>query len=313
MTLSLSELGLGCWSFGTDRYWGEQPHKDTVKTIQAALRGGITHFDTAQVYAAGRSEQVTGQQLKRVRKKVTIATKSFYHPPDAFKKGIDTSLRRLCTDYIDIFYLHWPARGKDFRPLMDILEQYRREGRIRAVGVSNFSLTEIKALMNYGTLDYLQTGHSLIYRQAEKEVVPFCQRNGIKIITYSSLAQGILTDKFMTRGGFDAGDPRRKLIFFDKEAEKHIYKFLEEMKQISRSLGLTMAQLALGWELSLPWTACVLAGARNRKQIEENIKFPTQGSNKALSRVILEKLSILSAPLDQYLPEGDNIFNHQPG
>lgn len=129
MNVQMSKLGLGCWSFGTDRYWGEQSHKDTIKTIQAALRGGINHFDTAGVYANGRSEQVTGQQLKKIREKVIIATKAFYHPPEKMQKVIDTSLRRLCTDYIDIFICTGLPRQKISVPLLKSWRKTKLQGK----------------------------------------------------------------------------------------------------------------------------------------------------------------------------------------
>ncbi len=308
MNISISKLGLGCWSFGNDRYWGNQAHSDSVKTIQAALRGGVIHFDTAQVYASGRSEQITGQQLKKVREKVIIATKSLYHSPATFQKGIDTSLRRLCTDYIDIFYLHWPSPGKNFIPLMQILEKNRQQGKIHAIGVSNFSPSRMKLLMEWGNIDYCQTGYSLLWRKPEREVVPFCIKNGIKIISYSPLAQGILTDKFLTNKGFRADDPRNNLIFLAESGKSFIPEALRKFQSLARDNGVSLAQLSLLWVISRPWIHSVLAGARTRIQVEKNINSLSFSLPPALN----DTLTDISDTLGQNLPDADNIFNHTP-
>ncbi len=304
-----SKLGLGCWSFGTDPYWGEQPHTDTIKTLHAALRAGITHFDTAQIYAGGRSEQVTGQQLKRVRDKVVIATKSLYRPPGAFQKALDTSLRRLCTDYIDIFYLHWPSGGRDFRPIMDVLEKNRKEGKIRWIGVSNFSLQEILPLLESGTIDFYQLGYSLLWRRGERDIIPFCRSRGIGIVTYSSLAQGVLTNSFLASGGFGTRDPRRNLVFLADPFRRSLFSFLRELQKLAEQAGCTMAQLALAWVMAQPWVSSVLTGARNRRQIEE-----TAGALSIhVESEILEKITSLSDPLlEAWGESADTIFSHTP-
>ena len=146
-----SELGIGCWAFG-DEYWtttdSTVSHRETVRVIRAALRAGITHFDTAQGYGNGVSEQVTGQQLRQIRRGVSIASKTYLRPASTVEKGIEKSLRRLCTDYIDIFYLHWPKPSQDLRPHIEALERARQKGYIRAIGLSNFSAPQIQPLLS---------------------------------------------------------------------------------------------------------------------------------------------------------------------
>lgn len=302
----ISGLGLGCWSFGGDEYWGKQKHTDSIKTIRAALRGGVTHFDTAANYANGRSEQVTGQQLKKVRDKVTIATKSLYHPPENLQKAIDTSLRRLCTGYVDIFYLHWPSKGKDFRPLMEILEKNRQKGKIRAIGVSNFTVPMMEDLLHFGKIDYCQAGCSLLWRQPDKEMIPFCRKKGIKIAAYSPLAQGILTEKFVSAPAFQAGDPRNKLVFFKKENKEQLEVFLSRLKGISAKKGISVSLLSLAWILGRKDIQLVIAGARNREQAEENIK----AMHTSLDQETAGELTALSDELTSRLSMADNIFDH---
>ena len=210
-----SELGLGCWAFG-DSYWpaisSDKMHREAVRIIQAALRGGIRHFDTAQGYGNGVSEQITGQQLQKVRSSVSIASKTFNRPAETVEKAIEKSLRRLCTDYLDIFYLHWPKPNRDQRPLVEALERARRKGLIRAIGVSNFTADQIEPLLSAGRIDYCQFGYSLLWRQPELNQVPFCRTHHIKMVTYSSLAQGLLAHSPEWAETLPQSDPRRSLL-----------------------------------------------------------------------------------------------------
>ena len=306
--MKCAKLGLGCWSFGGDRYWGDQNHGDSVKTIQAALRGGIKHFDTARSYGNGRSEQITGQQLKRDREKVIIATKTTWLPADSVEKYIDISLKRLCTSWIDILYIHWPKPGVDFRPMMTALEKMRSIGKIKSIGLSNFNISDMENLRDYGRIDYYQTGYSLIWRFPEKEIIPYCIDKNIKIVSYSSLAQGILTDKFDMSKRFTLNDPRNKLAFFFDDSSSYVDTFLNAFKEIVWAEKISASKLALYWSLTRPWMDTVLVGARSRNQIEENIgSLNLQGAPK-----VLEEVTALSDELLNNMPVRDNIFNHDP-
>ena len=306
--MGMAKLGLGCWVFGEDRYWGKQTHSDSVKAIQAALRGGIRHFDTARAYSNGRSEQITGQQLKNNHENVIIATKTTWLPSESLEKYIDISLRRLCTDRIDILYIHWPKPGKDFRPMMEGLERLRSIGKIRHIGVSNFGIKEMDSLKDSGRIDYYQTGYSLIWRFPEKEIIPYCIDKGIKIVSYSSLAQGILTDKFDISKRFPPNDPRNKLAFFYNDSSQHVETFLEAFKEIARVERISVSKLALYWSLTRPWMDTVLVGSRNRIQIEENIA----SINIHPDPRIITEITALSDELLSKMPIRNNIFNHDP-
>lgn len=303
-----ANLGLGCWAFGGDWYWGRQSHNDSVKTIQAALRGGIKHFDTARSYSNGRSEQITGQQLKRERDRVIIATKTTWLPADSVEKQIDISLKRLCTNWIDILYIHWPKPGFDFRPMMDALEKIRRAGKIKYIGVSNFSIPDMELFKGTGEIDYYQTGYSLIWRFPEKEIIPYCIDKGIKIVSYSSLAQGILTDNFDISNRFLPDDPRNKLAFFYDDSRQHVETFLKAFKEIAMTAGISVSKLALYWSLTRPWMDTVLVGSRNRNQIEENIA----SLNINPDPEIMTEITACSDELLNNMPIRDNIFNHDP-
>jgi len=312
-----AELGLGCWSFG-DSYWrhpdikkGPIPSpwiRKYKKIIETAIKSGITHFDTAQGYGNGISEQLTGQQLKPVRPKIIIATKTYYRPPETIRKGVEISLKRLQTDYIDIFYLHWPKPGRDLRPHMEALESERREGRIRHIGVSNFHPVQIRPLLEAGQVDYCQFGYSLLWRAPEKSLVPFCLRNGIKMVSYSSLAQGVLGHDPTWLRHLPRSDPRKKLLIAGPEVLPRIEEAIAGLNKEASALGVSPAQLALGWNLSRAWFKYVLFGVRTLSQLDECVR----SAHLVLPAETLRRIESITSPLAELFSEDDNIFGHRP-
>ncbi|MGC9313331.1 MAG: aldo/keto reductase [Sediminispirochaetaceae bacterium] len=312
-----AELGLGCWSFG-DSYWlqahpepgaGLPPsYQKYKKIIRTAIKTGIRHFDTAQGYGNGISEQITGQALHAVRSGVTIATKTYLRPPDTMRKGIERSLRRLNTDCIDIFYLHWPKPGRDLRPHMEALESAREAGLIRHIGVSNFSPAQIRPLMEAGRVDYCQFGYSLLWRNAERELVPFCLSRGISMVSYSSLAQGLLTHPPGWLDGLPDADPRRKLTPASAAHRSQVRSVIGEVYTTARSLDTSSARLSLAWILGRGWFRYVLFGARSVEQLLDCAGAP----QLSLPAEVRERLDALTAPLAELFEEEDNIFGHSP-
>jgi aryl-alcohol dehydrogenase-like predicted oxidoreductase len=300
-------LGLGTWAFG-DPYWGDQDRRDSVKAVAAALRGGITHFDTAQLYAGGRAEQLTGQQLRKVRSRVTIATKGMYRPPDSVLPGIKKSLRRLCSDYVDIFYLHWPKPGTDMRPFMEALEEARGRGLIRCIGASNVNPEQLDRLRETARIDYCQVGYSLLWRRPEADIVPYCRAHGIRVVTYSSLAQGLLAGRFRSLEEVPAEDGRRHMVLFRPAVRRAVNQSMADYYRLADELEIPPVQLALAWNLSRPWADTVLFGARNRSQVEAAL--PAAGG--ALARETERRLEELSCGLQGALPDEENIFGHRP-
>jgi len=306
-----SELGIGCWAFG-DEYWtttdSTVSHRETVRVIRAALRAGITHFDTAQGYGNGVSEQVTGQQLRQIRRGVSIASKTYLRPASTVEKGIEKSLRRLCTDYIDIFYLHWPKPSRDLRPHIEALERARQRGYIRAIGLSNFSAPQIQPLLSAGQIDYCQFGYSLLWRTPELSLVPFCKKHNIRMVSYSSLAQGLLAHPPGWAESLPPDDPRRGLLLLQPDTLLCLQPILQQLWAYSRDFGISGAQLALAWNLSRPWNRYTLFGARKPSQVEEC----SQASTIHLPPKLIEKIDALTAPLLHLWPESENIFGHRP-
>lgn len=306
-----SRLGLGCWAFG-DEYWKQQSHRESVATLREAVKLGIEHFDTADVYGNGRSEQTVGQQLRRMRRQVSIATKGLYHPPQDVEAGIRKSLRRLLTEYIDIYYIHWPKPDIDLRPTMEALERARSKGLIRAIGVSNFSPEEIKPLLEVGTIDYCQFGYNLIWRVAEKSLVPFCAAHGIHPVTYGSLAEGLLTGEDHLPSRLPSDDPRTKLVFSAPGVQERIEGTLQDIFRIAHERGITPAQLSLMWNLSRPWVHTVLFGARTPHQLRENLHVHDRYHEADINSMTEQQLDGITSDLIRIFDENENIFGHRP-
>ena len=302
----ISPLGFGGWALGGE-YWGPQEHKDSVRGIHKALTLGINHFDTAPVYGKGRSEQLLGQQLKKIRGRCILATKAFYTTPEGIAKSLETSLKRLLTDYIDIFYIHWPKSGTDMRPGMELLEQYRREGRIRAIGVSNFSIQQIRMIQEAGVVDAYQGGYSILWPHAEEEILPYCFDKGIAFIPYGVLAQGLLTDGGAEKLKTSLPGFRDKMLLFQPNLKKRILPLLENIQSLCRQNSWMVENAVTCFTRDRISPASILLGIRNRQQAEKNFTLPEKG----LPPQIKQALERCISEVTPHLPEADNMFGHK--
>jgi aryl-alcohol dehydrogenase-like predicted oxidoreductase len=304
-------LGLGCWAFGGD-FWPDQAHRDSVAVLREALALGVTHYDTAASYGNGRSEQITGQQLRGAREGLTIATKGLYHPPKDVEAGIRKSLRRLLTGYVDIYYIHWPKPDIDLRPMVEALEAARAKGLIRGIGVSNFGPEEIEPLLEAGRIDYCQFGYNLLWRVAEAELIPFCGEHGIRMIPYGSLAEGLLGGEERLPSRLAPDDRRRRLRLLGPDCEGLTEATLKGILSIAADAGVSPAQLALMWNLSRPWADTVLFGARNTRQLRENLRAAERLDGEGLAGPLEGRLQQTTAQLSRKFGPSENIFGHRP-
>ncbi len=305
-----SGLGLGTWQLGDDPYWPGQRHTDSLKVIDAALRAGILHFDTAQVYGNGRSEQLLGQRLKKQTGRLFIASKIFPCPPEHIEKKISLSLKRLFRTCIDLLYIHWPAGEKDLRPMMEALEGERRKGRIKLIGVSNFSVPQMEKISEAGRIDACQTAHSLMWRSAEEEIIPWCGKRGIPVIAYSPLGQGILAGRFPD-GNIPADDPRSRLLPLARGLRGELSLLLEVLQHEAGQAGIPPGRCALAWTLSKAILRGAVTGARSRAQFEE----AASARNTILKTDALRRLDEASSRFNRAMKESgiegdDNIFGH---
>ncbi|MBN1129491.1 MAG: aldo/keto reductase [Chitinispirillaceae bacterium] len=303
----LDSLGLGCWPLGGDD-WGEQDDTQSLSTIRRALELGVTHFDTAQVYGRGHGEAILGEALRNQRYEPFIATKLLYTPKDGVEKALSYSVKRLGCGVIDLVYIHWPKNNADIAGMMEGLEAARRKGILRYIGVSNFSITDMREVMTAGTIDGCQLGYSLLWRKGEKEIIPFCKKNGIMVISYGSLAEGILTGKFGPMVRFPHGDHRERTLLFDQLVWPVVHATVDEMKTIARKSGVTLLQCAIRWLMQEAGIGPVLIGARTPGQVEEN----TAAAKKNVTAEVLAALTVLSDRLIPSLPDKRNVFGWEP-
>lgn len=283
--LNLSVIGFGAWGIGGKPFWSSEGDNMSVKSIQKAYDLGVNFFDTAPVYGFGLSEKLIGKALKKVRDKVILATKCGLRwekeslgaitknaTRESILLEIDQSLERLDTDYIDLYQVHWPDGKTPPEETMAALLEIQKQGKIRHIGVSNYSVAQMQECLKTGPVVSLQPEYSLLARSIEKEIVPFCLINDIGIIAYSSLASGVLTGKYDRNTKFK--DWRSKGIIGEFTGEafvKNIEK-VERLKAVAESEGKTCGQMAVNWVTHQPGVASALVGVKNDRQVAENLK-----------------------------------------
>jgi myo-inositol catabolism protein IolS len=305
--LKMTSLGLGCWPLGGDQ-WGRQDDRDSIATIKKAFELGINHFDTAQMYGRGHGEELLGKTISFNRVKSFIATKILYLPKEKVESAVSISLRRLQTDYIDLLYIHWPKKDGDLAGMMEVLERLRSKGIIRFIGVSNFSVADMQVVMKAGKIDVHQLCYNVLWRREETETIPFCRQHGISIVSYSSLAEGILTGKFSRDVDFEKGDHRRSTILFEKETWPYIYDAVEQIKIVAAEAKRPVAHCAIRWLLSKKGISSVLAGSRTPEQVASNI----QSLEGAIEPQVFDRMTEISNELAQRIPNEGNIFRWYP-
>ena len=266
--IDVSAIALGCWPMGAG-YWGRADDEVSIRTLHKALAVGINHFDTAPAYGHGHSETVVGRGLADRRSEIVLSTK-VAADPDRIRDSLDASLTRLQTDYVDVCYVHWPRRNAPMARTMEVLESLRTEGRIRAVGVSNFTVEMMAMAANYGRIDVIQPPYNLIWRFIEEDVLPYCIEQGIGVVTYSSLAQGLLTGALRLNTAFAADDQRVRSVLWQSENYGKCLYTVERLRPIAASLDVSLTQLALRWLAAQPGVTSALVGARTPDEIAED-------------------------------------------
>lgn len=273
--LVLSRIIAGGWQAGRDLWVGIEDDA-SIATFQAALEAGITTFDTAEDYGAGHSERVLARALGHRRQEIVLATKvSWDHlRRDQIVQACERSLQRLQTDVIDLYQIHWPAGtfGSEPVPLeesMEALCRLRDAGKIRAIGVSNFDLPTLRHACALGPVEALQPAYSLLWRHAERELLPWCRAHGVAVLAYAPLAQGLLTGAIGPDDEPAQGDNRRDDRLFQPPLRARAHAVVEAMRPLAAARGITLAQLALAWVATQPDTAAI-AGARTPAQVRDN-------------------------------------------
>jgi myo-inositol catabolism protein IolS len=280
--LSVSIVAMGCWALAGDATWGPQEEAASIATVHAALDAGVNFFDTAEGYGGGSSEAVLGRALVRRRHEAVIATKvsRSNQSPEEVLRACEHSLRRLRTDYIDLYQIHWPSRSVPLAETVGALERLREQGKVRAIGVCNFGVRDLSDLMAIGWAETNQLPYSLLWRAIEYEIRQKCMDEGIGILCYSSLAQGLLTGKFSSADKVPEGRARIRLFSGDRPEARHgeagceteVFAAIEQIRHVCAEIGQPMAQVAVAWLLHQPGVTSVIAGARRPDQIQETAR-----------------------------------------
>ena len=302
--VEISPIIMGTWQAGKDMWVGIDD-TETVRAIQSAFDAGINTFDTAEAYGKGHSERILAKSLSANRDQVIYATKVFANhlKRDQVFQACERSLKNLKTDRIDLYQIHWPSGsfGSQEVPVeetMDAMNELKAQGKIRAIGVSNFSRSQLIEVAEHGEIVSLQPPYSLFWRHIEKDAMPYCIENEIKILAYSPMAQGLLTGKFGPDHQFDKGDHRTKNRLFKTDIYQRVQTALNQLQIIAKDYSCTMGQLALAWIISQP-QACAIAGARNQKQVVEN----AAAANINLTSEVLSEMDSISRLVTDHLDE----------
>jgi len=281
----ISRLGYGSWQLG-GHGWGKVSQEDMVRAIRKALDCGMTFFDTAPVYGLGRSEEILGEVLGRDRHKVVLATKTGFawktgtncqtyidNSPKNIRREIDQSLKRLRTDYIDLYQIHWPDDDTPIEDTIGTMEELRKAGKIRAIGCCNFPLSLLKEASQYGNVQTIQVPYNLIDRSCAADILPYCKDRGIAVLSYGPTGRGLLTGKYdcETRFGPDDHRSRSGDKYFSGEAFLRHLATVEKVKAVAQRMGCAPAQVAIRWVLQNPCVTTALFGAKTAQQVEENV------------------------------------------
>ena len=330
--MTLPILGVGCFSFGGGAYWGAQSQRDVDEVVAGAIDLGVNFFDTAETYNAGASELALGEALRGRRDAALICTK--IQPDHCYRDEVrlhcEASLSRLKTDRIDIYMIHWALNPSALRhytndaqrlahpptigEALHAIDGLRREGKIRHIGVSNFGVTQLAEAVATGVpLALNELPYNLLSRAIEPELLPACVDHGIGVLGYTPLAQGLLSGKF---ANFDELPPirtRTRHFRGDRPGSRHggagceaeTLVALEGLRRAAEQAGVPLGDLALAWAIANPSITCTLVGARNRAQLEANIR----AAEIPISPALRNELSQATDSLMQRL--GPSLDYHQ--
>jgi aryl-alcohol dehydrogenase-like predicted oxidoreductase len=267
----VSPIGVGTWPM-SGAFWGPADDAESVRTIHRALELGVTLFDTAEGYGGGHAEEVLGRALAGRRAEAVIATKvsPTHLEPAQIRDAFANSCRRMNTDYLDVYFVHWPNTDLPIGPVMAELEAMRRAGQIRAIGVSNFTAAEMAEAQQHGRIDVLQPPYNLFWRFIEGDQLPYCRQHTIGVMTYSSLAQGLLTGHLTRATTFGEGDERPRTVLFQPANYGRCMDAIDQLRPLAARRGRSLAQLGIHWVINRPGVTTALLGARTVAEIEEN-------------------------------------------
>jgi aryl-alcohol dehydrogenase-like predicted oxidoreductase len=283
--LELTPIGLGTWAIGGGDWahaWGPQDDADSIAAIHRAVDLGVNWIDTAAVYGLGHSEEMVGRAIKSLSRKPYVFTKcalpwhadrSVYNSlkRSSIAEEVEGSLKRLQVDTIDLYQIHWPKPDDEVEEGWETLACLQEEGKVRWIGVSNFSVDQMKRAMKIAPITSVQPPYSMLRRAIEAEILPFTQANGIGVINYSPMLSGMLTGKMTAEraASLAPDDWRRNNKEFNEPRLSQNLRLVELLREIGSGHGVTPGVVAVAWVLHNPAITGAIVGGRSQKQVEE--------------------------------------------
>ncbi|WP_226659290.1 aldo/keto reductase [Pseudalkalibacillus hwajinpoensis] len=280
--LQANPIGLGTNAVGGHNIYPNLNEETGKDLVRAALDNGINLLDTAYIYGPERSEELVGEVIKErgSRDDIVLATKGahefkgeevvYNNSPSFLKQSVENSLKRLQTDYIDLFYIHFPDEQTNKAEAVGALKELKDQGKIKSIGVSNFDLEQLKEANQDGYVDVLQSHYNLFHREAEEDLLPYTAEQGISFIPYFPLASGLLAGKYDEKTTFD--DFRSKNPLFQGEAFKANLKKVDQVRNIANAKGVEVPHLVLAWYLTRDSIDVLIPGAKRQEQVVDNLK-----------------------------------------
>ena len=311
--ITASAIAHGAWAIG-GWMWGGTDEERSVRSIQASIDAGVNFIDTAPAYGLGLSERIVGQAIQGRRDKVILATKCglVWHTPrgtffvdqngtrihrylgaQSIRYEVEQSLRRLNTDYIDLYQTHWQDATTPIAETMGTLLELKQEGKIRAIGVSNCSVQQLRQYQDTGTIDTAQERFNMLDRAREAEYLPYCRRHNIAVLAYSPLANGLLTGKVDPDRVFPPDDLRHSNPLYTRESRVRVNGMLDQMREVANRHRLSIGQLAIAWTIAQPGLTHALVGARDATQATENAAAAVMLTAAGHDVTVLEREAIV--------------------
>jgi aryl-alcohol dehydrogenase-like predicted oxidoreductase len=317
--LRLSEITFGAWAAG-GWMWGGADANDAVEAIRESYDLGVTSIDTAPVYGQGLSEKIVAKAVKGLqRDKIQILTKfgmrwdlqkgDFamdsinndgepikiyrYAGKESIIKECEDSLKRLQTDYIDLYQIHWPDTTTPIEETMEAVLALKKQGKIREAGVCNYNVQQMQTAESVISLASNQVPYSMVRRGIEREIIPYCRKHKKGILAYSPFQRGLLTGKLKPGHKFNEGDTRADSRYYTDENIRRVNKFLDDIRPVADQKKVTLAQLVINWTIRQPGISVALVGARNSKQAVENAGAADFDLTSDEAKLIDDKLELL--------------------
>ncbi len=315
INLDVSVIAFGAWQLGDVGFWGETDAAEAERTVHAALDAGITLFDTAEMYGDGESERVLGKALGSRRGDVMLASKVWPEncAAGALRKSCEASLRRLGTDYLDLYQIHWPIRNVPVEEAYAEMMSLQAEGKIRAIGVSNFGPADLSAWSAHADCVSNQVAYNLAFRAVEFEIVPACREQGVGLLAYMPLMQGLLAGAWDTVGDIPLMRRRTRQFSSTREGTRHsepgceteLFEMLAGLRRIANELGASMADVSIAWLIAQPGVTTAIIGARRSDQLQRNLR----GVSLEIPADVMSELDRISMPIKTHLGANADLWN----